>query len=688
MSNLGGAPLLAPSLAPTTAKSSGVSSLPIAPAAAFNSPVPEKTLASGITVPSTLPKTPGVPGSDGTILRAPTAAEAAQIKPITPAETIANAEKAQEDLASQAQEYDLTGKGPVPLKGQENYAPGQNLYLPGGGTVRIPTGGLSGVTKAAVEFPERLFNDVKDAVSAVQGNGFDTKERVPSFENDANNVYNAAKAEGFSDNQATIVAMLQGVGSGIIDSTVVQGLFGSGTDALIKATAQDADQIAAWKLLDSPSTPEELKSNYRSLSHEFHPDKPGGSEAVQAKINDAYNLLQEKGIPSDIKARINGILSKVDPKAAANAEDILNKARESAKGPTLNLPAAGETSVEAPKTELPVIPAAPVETPPVALPPAPEPVAASSPLSKVTSPTVDLSAPKNPITDIVPPKPGMTDTVLSKLSTPKINPVQDIAPPSSSFAPPAAPKITPEKTVDLTPKPIEEPAIAPKAAKSGVASAKAPAAAPVATPAAAGETITTPKTDIAPKSSTLPAEEKPFSPETKTSGIARSIEQKAKDAGLTKGFEKKAQFETINHADQAQRAKDLISSGIDNARAVVRGEAELPDGLKGTALINEMENYMKIHPSGEMAEELANSPLVTAGSEAAQEMGLMAEREPDSAMSKIQELKRNLVKRAGGSQKVAAARTKIVRELKEATTKVNLSKEDLSWDKFLKSIEC
>ena len=81
---------------------------------------------------------------------------------------------------------------------------------------------------------------------------------------------------------------------------------------------------------------------------------------------------------------------------------------------------------------------------------------------------------------------------------------------------------------------------------------------------------------------------------------------------------------------------------IEKSRAIIRGEIELPKGLKGTSAIIAMEEYLKKNPNAEMAYELANSPLVSETSAAAQELRIAAEREPDSFTAKIQELKRNL----------------------------------------------
>lgn len=170
------------------------------------------------------------------------------------------------------------------------------------------------------------------------------------------------------------------------------------------------------------------------------------------------------------------------------------------------------------------------------------------------------------------------------------------------------------------------------------------------------------------------------------SKIGKSIEAKAVEGKLTASFKDTAGYDQITIKDQAKRATDLIRDDIDKARAIVRGEEPLPDGLRGTALITAMEEHIKAARDGDLAYELANSPLVSMTSAAAQEMRLAAERSPDSAAAKLQEIRDALVRRAGGEKKVAPKKRIILDRLKADTAKVNLSKEDLFWNKFLDSI--
>ena len=89
-----------------------------------------------------------------------------------------------------------------------------------------------------------------------------------------------------------------------------------------------------------------------------------------------------------------------------------------------------------------------------------------------------------------------------------------------------------------------------------------------------------------------------------------------------------------------------------------------------------------------MAYELANSPLVSRTSAAAQELRLAAERQPDSLALKLRELRQireDAVKKRTG-QDVDTAIKKEVGKIKEETKKTIPKRED--WSSFIDSIQC
>lgn len=195
--------------------------------------------------------------------------------------------------------------------------------------------------------------------------------------------------------------------------------------------------------------------------------------------------------------------------------------------------------------------------------------------------------------------------------------------------------------------------------------------------------------EVKPEQPTIKSETTPDVQSTTTaqSKIGKSIEAKAIEAGLTKGFDGVAGYDKLTIKDQADRAAKLMTN-MDDARAVLRGEKPLPEGLRGTALITAMEEHLKANPDPALAEELANSPHVSATSAAAQELRLAAEREPDSATAKLAEMKKNLVEKAGGEKQVTAKKSAAIKDTLAKEKSVLLPKEEVNWDNFLEKIKC
>lgn len=212
---------------------------------------------------------------------------------------------------------------------------------------------------------------------------------------------------------------------------------------------------------------------------------------------------------------------------------------------------------------------------------------------------------------------------------------------------------------------------------------KAPETVRTPSPEATSEPIKAPQT--------MPLDAPKSMPAKKVTGdsvskIASSIEAKAVEQKLTQGFEGVAGYDKITIKDQSERATDLITSNLDQARAIIRGEQALPDGLNGVALITAMEEHIKLNPNAEMAYELANSNLVSETSVAGQTLRLAAERTPDSATAKLQEIKK--AREAKAEKQISKEVQKTAKSIKTETQKVHLTKEELSWDKFLAEIQC
>lgn len=173
----------------------------------------------------------------------------------------------------------------------------------------------------------------------------------------------------------------------------------------------------------------------------------------------------------------------------------------------------------------------------------------------------------------------------------------------------------------------------------------------------------------------------------KTSRVGTSIEAKSVEKGLTKGFGETAGYDPITIKDQAERASKVMGD-IENAKKMVKGEVPMESGLKGEMLIKAMEDYAQKKGDVGLLQDIANSPLVSETSAHAQAMRILAERNPDSVVAKLQDVKKakeaNIEKKTG--KKVSQAKKDVVKEIKKSMEVTKPKKED--WNSFIKALEC
>lgn len=189
---------------------------------------------------------------------------------------------------------------------------------------------------------------------------------------------------------------------------------------------------------------------------------------------------------------------------------------------------------------------------------------------------------------------------------------------------------------------------------------------------------------------TIKTVEKELPAGTKESKIAKSIEAKAIEAKLTEGFKGITGYTPITIEEQAKLASEVMKD-MDRAKRIIAGKEALPSGLKGAALITAMENYAMETRNGQLALDIANSPLITETSEAGQTLRLTRERVQDSAAKHIADIKKlrekqleNQLKRTKKKSKVA--RNIIKGQIKNAKENVSVTKSE--WDSFLEEIRC
>lgn len=126
--------------------------------------------------------------------------------------------------------------------------------------------------------------------------------------------------------------------------------------------------------------------------------------------------------------------------------------------------------------------------------------------------------------------------------------------------------------------------------------------------------------------------------EAGVSKVGASMAEKAVSDKLTKTFGGTAEYSKITIEDQAKQASDLVDKNIDQALRILHGEEELPKGLRGASLLTALEDYAVKTKDVELLRDIAKSPLTSETSIHAQELRLLAERDPFSPVTKIKEV--------------------------------------------------
>ena len=172
--------------------------------------------------------------------------------------------------------------------------------------------------------------------------------------------------------------------------------------------------------------------------------------------------------------------------------------------------------------------------------------------------------------------------------------------------------------------------------------------------------------------------------EVKTRGLSIGIEQKAIENKLTKGFGDLPEYQTVNMAEQARLAKELIEKDYDTARRVAMGQESAPQGIIPEMLLKVVEDKaIKVGDVTTIRELGTQSGLLSEATTMGQRIRALAERDSESPVSAIIEVKKARMERLKESIK-ATQKTKA--EIREEIKKTKPTKE--TWDKFVDSLIC
>ena len=175
--------------------------------------------------------------------------------------------------------------------------------------------------------------------------------------------------------------------------------------------------------------------------------------------------------------------------------------------------------------------------------------------------------------------------------------------------------------------------------------------------------------------------------EKKVSKLAKGVEQQAIENKLTESFNGLPEYQTINVKEQAQRASEFISSDIEAAKRVALGKELPPPGVLPEAVFTALESMATKTGNIELLRDLATlSSLSVEASAMGQRIRLLGERNPNSAVSTIQEVvkARELVVEKKQNMSIDKARLKTVEQIKKNIPKATPK----DWSDFIESIKC
>lgn len=177
--------------------------------------------------------------------------------------------------------------------------------------------------------------------------------------------------------------------------------------------------------------------------------------------------------------------------------------------------------------------------------------------------------------------------------------------------------------------------------------------------------------------------------ETKVRGLAKGIEAKAVENKITQGFGELPEYQVINKAEQAQKATTLLGEDLERAKRIAMGTEKPPADILPESVFIAVEEHATKAGDIELLRKLAtNSDLVTQATTMGQRISMLAERNPDSAITNIQKVVKERIKSVESKFKkpVSEVKQDVVKEIQTKVKQPVPSKE--TWTKFIEEIQC
>jgi hypothetical protein len=174
----------------------------------------------------------------------------------------------------------------------------------------------------------------------------------------------------------------------------------------------------------------------------------------------------------------------------------------------------------------------------------------------------------------------------------------------------------------------------------------------------------------------------PSTPQKKTK-LARRIEVQ-----LNKEFEDSATYGTMNMADQARQADQLVTIETDRAWRILDNLEDAPAGLRLGSIYVAMREKAVLAGDGKALQRL-RGPMTRIFSAYGQEIKSLDRpmgEDPIRAINSVESLREELADKKAGKKKSTAKKKKAA--VKEMKTKMRDQAKVSKWEKFIRELQC
>lgn len=179
--------------------------------------------------------------------------------------------------------------------------------------------------------------------------------------------------------------------------------------------------------------------------------------------------------------------------------------------------------------------------------------------------------------------------------------------------------------------------------------------------------------------------------EPKPSKAALDVNKKLAEKGFdTLPEDELAKYDSHSKAGVVQKVTELVTTDLEKAKEMAKGNIPTPNDIHKQVLFNTVEAIAEKNGDFNTLYDLAQSPIATERSVAAQTLGASAwAKVKNTVVDKIQEVKKARTERAEKQTKdFAKKKTEIRQSLKKEVDNLHLNKEEVLWSKFIKEIAC